>query len=96
MEPALRPGDKILALKIGGWGRGDIVVFHTPSRAAERCGVGGTFVKRVIRKGARTAFLEGDNRSQSCDSRAFGPVPNGNVVGRVFVVYWPPRRWGFR
>jgi len=28
--------------------RGDIVVFHTPPAAAEDCGAGGTFVKRLI------------------------------------------------
>jgi signal peptidase I len=28
--------------------RGEIVVFRTPRRAAETCGVGGTFVKRLI------------------------------------------------
>jgi signal peptidase I len=28
--------------------RGEIVLFRTPQRAAETCGVGGTFVKRLI------------------------------------------------
>jgi len=28
--------------------RGDVVVFNTPPLAAERCGAGGTFVKRLI------------------------------------------------
>jgi len=28
--------------------RGDIVVFETPLKAAERCGAGGTFVKRLV------------------------------------------------
>ncbi|MGH3024354.1 MAG: signal peptidase I [Gaiellaceae bacterium] len=28
--------------------RGDIVVFETPDRAVERCGAGGTFVKRLV------------------------------------------------
>jgi signal peptidase I len=28
--------------------RGEIVVFRTPQRAAEACGVGGTFVKRLV------------------------------------------------
>jgi signal peptidase I len=31
-----------------GPSRGEIVVFKTPQRAAETCGTGGTFVKRVI------------------------------------------------
>jgi signal peptidase I len=28
--------------------RGDIVVFRTPRAAAERCGAGGTYIKRVV------------------------------------------------
>jgi signal peptidase I len=28
--------------------RGDIVVFHTPPAARERCGAGGTYIKRVV------------------------------------------------
>jgi signal peptidase I len=38
----------------------------------------------------------GDNRSSSCDSRQWGPVPRSNLIGPVFAVYWPPRRIGFR
>ena len=38
----------------------------------------------------------GDNRVQSCDSREWGAVPRGNLIGEVFFVYWPPTRIGFR
>jgi signal peptidase I len=41
-------------------------------------------------------FFMGDNRSQSCDSRVWGPVPRANLIGEVFFVYWPPNRLGFR
>jgi signal peptidase I len=37
-----------------------------------------------------TVFVLGDNRGESVDSRAYGPVPVGNVVGRVVVRLWPP------
>jgi signal peptidase I len=41
-------------------------------------------------------FMMGDNRGQSCDSRAWGSVPRENLIGPVFAVYWPPQRIGFR
>ena len=34
-------------------------------------------------------FMMGDNRSQSFDSRGFGPVPEENIVGRAFFRIWP-------
>jgi len=115
--------------------RGDIIVFKTPKLAEQRCGAGGTFVKRLIalpgetfeerngyvyingrkldesyvqstRRDTRTIpsmkipagryFMMGDNRIQSCDSREWGPVPRKNIIGKVFFVYWPPNRLGFR
>jgi signal peptidase I len=116
--------------------RGDIIVFKTPPLAVERCGAGGTFVKRLIglpnetweerngfifidgkkllepyvkpdRRDTATSypprkvppgmyFMMGDNRTQSCDSREWGPVPRKNLIGEVFAVYWPPNRIGFR
>jgi signal peptidase I len=63
MEPALNcakpaagclgdSSDRVLACRVcldfGPPSRGDIVVFNTPSEAANKCGEGGTFVKRVI------------------------------------------------
>jgi signal peptidase I len=41
-------------------------------------------------------LLLGDNRSMSCDSRRWGTVPRGNLIGPVFAVYWPLGRIGFR
>jgi signal peptidase I len=39
-------------------------------------------------------FVMGDNRSQSTDSRVFGPIREDSIIGRAFVRVWPPSRWG--
>ncbi len=39
-------------------------------------------------------FMMGDNRGESDDSRFWGPVPTGWIIGTAFATYWPPDRIG--
>ncbi|TMK27598.1 MAG: signal peptidase I [Actinobacteria bacterium] len=42
----------------------------------------------------RMYLVEGDNRAHSCDSRVWGLVPRANIIGKVFLTYWPLSRVG--
>ncbi len=41
-----------------------------------------------------SVFVMGDNRANSKDSRFFGPVDDDSIIGKAFVIYWPPDRIG--
>jgi signal peptidase I len=93
MVPAIEPGKVLLVNKLSygfrlpgsgayllRWAEprpGDIVVFYSPlgEIAVKRCGEG---------SGGDSFYALGDNRLQSYDSRAYGPVAVDNVIGKVF------------
>ena len=39
-------------------------------------------------------FVMGDHRSNSADSRVFGPISEGDVIGRAWLRYWPFSAFG--
>lgn len=81
MLPTIRPGDLCLVR----WGApirpGDLVVARLPERPLG--------VKRAVSRSADGWVLAGDNPAASTDSRTFGAVPAGDVLGRVLLRYWP-------
>ncbi|HVV37675.1 MAG TPA: signal peptidase I [Acidimicrobiales bacterium] len=39
-------------------------------------------------------WVMGDNRSNSRDSRYFGPIKKSSIIGHAYFRVWPPSRWG--
>jgi signal peptidase I len=46
----------------------------------------------IIRVPDKSYFVLGDNSASSRDSRYWGFVPKGYIVGRAFIIYWPLNR----
>jgi len=101
MEPALQPGDFLVAVRTGIIGRGALVVVVQPDRP------GFEIVKRVeALPGERTGdrilgpneyWVLGERPEASTDSRMFGPVSRDSILGVVKARYWPlPRLAAFR
>ncbi len=38
-------------------------------------------------------FMMGDNHADSCDSRMWGTVPRSDIIGKVFLKFWPISQW---
>jgi signal peptidase I len=92
MDPAVKPGTILLVnrlrygLRLPGsrfyllrWASpvpGEVVVFYTPD--------GVVAVKRCAALTGMGEFIAlGDNGARSFDSRAYGPVPADNIIGKV-------------
>ena len=90
MRPALEPGDRLLVL--GPWPvrPGHVVAVPDPRLPDRRI-----LIKRVQSVTAGQADLRGDNPDASTDSRTFGTVPTGSVIGRAVYRYEPPHRRGW-
>ena len=62
-------------------------IYAQPQASAQPTTVPGDEHRWVIPDGE--LFLMGDHRSNSADSRTFGPVPLASVIGRAWLRYWP-------
>ncbi len=78
--------------------RGDVVVFRYPLDPSMY------FIKRVagvpgdslygVTLGEKEYFVVGDNKNESFDSRAWGPVPRRYIIGRPLLRLYPVTRLG--
>ena len=88
MEPTLVSGDRLLVVRRSSPRVGDIVALPDP-RDGQRL-----LVKRVTGVAGTEVTVEGDNPGSSTDSRDFGPVPAGGLLGRTVYRYGPAGRAG--
>ncbi len=89
MLPSLRPGDCLLVLVGARVQVADVVVARHPRNPGPEL----LLVKRVARRVDDGWWLLSDNADVGLDdSRAFGVVPDAEVVGRVWFRYYPWRR----
>lgn len=107
MEPTIASNDILftehISVHMNRIRRGDIVIAKCPNNPRQYiCKrvvgvhgdqlISGLFVQRIP-KGH--VWLEGDNKENSTDSRAYGPVPLGLVRGRAVCRLYPYRNATF-
>lgn len=72
VSPAHRMGSTVV-MEDGHWAA------YTPGKSEYRN-------SSPVQLGPREYFLMGDNRDNSLDSRAFGPVPRDRIIGKVIAI----------
>ena len=89
MEPTLGDGDWLLVRRTKRPPRaGELVVAPDPREPAR------LVVKRVRSVAGDAVSIEGDHHDASTDSREYGPIRVGSIVGQPLLRYAPLRRFG--
>lgn len=73
------------------WSNGNQVVVNGSALKESYLPVGTSLGSTPIRRQTiptGDVYLLGDNRSISCDSRYWGPIPTSTIVGKVVAIFW--------
>ncbi len=81
------PGDRIEVQN--GWVRVNGLRVKEPYTEGATEGSVATTILRP-----RQVFVMGDNRSNSTDSRSFGPLSTDSILGKVSLILWPAADFG--
>lgn len=98
-EPPNRPGEDYVKRIIGLPGetveiiKGQVFINGSPLAETFQPRTG-TYSMPPLVVPEGQVFVLGDNRNNSNDSHNWGTLPLENVVGRAWLSYWPPERWG--
>lgn len=52
------------------------------------------YTEEPVTLGPNEYYVLGDNRNNSRDSHSFGAVAENHIMGRAWLIYWPPPNWG--
>jgi signal peptidase I len=70
----------------------DVAIPHVPALWDDAIPFSGNMDRIILGEGE--CFVIADDRSNTNDSRTWGPVPVGSILGRVLFQYWPFTRFG--
>lgn len=89
MRPTLVDGDRLLVVHGAVPKPGGLVVVRIPRGTSPGTVVA---VKRAVRREPGGWWVERDNPHEGVDSWSVGSVPDHDVLARVLLRWWPPRR----